>query len=64
MASSLFFCIQNVVVRILFTEQTVVGLGAAGGYVPPTLANSFLLLFLRMVVAVPLMAVFSQLLYP
>lgn len=64
MASSLFFCIQNVVVRILFTEQTVVGLGVTGGYVPPTLANSFLLLFLRMVVAVPLMAVFSQLLYP
>jgi drug/metabolite transporter (DMT)-like permease len=64
LASSLFFCIQNVVVRVLFTEQTVVGLGAIGGYVPPTLANSFLLLALRMLLAVPLMALLSQAVYP
>lgn len=64
LASSLLFCIQNVVVRVLFTEQTVVGIGAIGGYVPPTLANSFLLLALRMLLAVPLMALLSQAVYP
>jgi drug/metabolite transporter (DMT)-like permease len=64
LASSFFFCIQNVLVRVLFIEQTALGIGPIGGYLPPTLANSFLLLLLRMVVAVPLMAAFSQVLYP
>ncbi|WP_008310570.1 DMT family transporter [Leptolyngbya sp. PCC 6406] len=64
LSSSLFFCIQNVVVRVLFTEQPVIGLGMIGGYVPPTLGNSFLLLFLRMLLAVPLMAALSKGLHP
>ncbi|NJN20750.1 MAG: EamA family transporter [Leptolyngbya sp. RL_3_1] len=62
--SSAFFCIQNVLVRVLFSPQPVMGLGLIGGYVSPTLSNSFLLLFLRMLLAVPLMAVFSIGVYP
>ncbi len=62
--SSAFFCIQNVLVRVLFTPQPVWGLGMIGGYVSPTLSHSFLLLFLRMLLAVPLMAIFSVGVYP
>ncbi|MEM0980066.1 MAG: DMT family transporter [Cyanobacteria bacterium P01_H01_bin.58] len=62
--SSAFFCIQNVVVRILFAEHPLIGIGVTGGFLTPTLQNSFLLLLLRMVLAVPLMGLFSLRLYP
>lgn len=62
--SSVFFCIQNVVVRILFAEQPLLGVGSTGGFLTPTLQNSFLLLLLRMVLAVPLMAMMATRLYP
>ncbi|MBE7383252.1 MAG: DMT family transporter [Leptolyngbya sp. SIO1E4] len=62
--SSAFFCIQNVVVRILFAEQTLVGVGVTGGFLPPTLQNSFLLLLLRMALAVPLMGLLANRMHP
>lgn len=62
--SSFFFCFQNVIVRVLFTEQSVLGLGTLGGYVTPTLENSFLLLFMRMLWVVPLMGFIAPQLYP
>ena len=62
--SSAFFCIQNVIVRVLFNEQTVLGMFPTGGFVAPTLPNSFLLMFMRMLLAVPLMAVLAVRLYP
>ena len=62
--SSVFFCFQNVIVRVLFTEQTILGLFRTGGFVTPTLYNSFLLMFLRMLLVVPLMAFLAPKLYP
>ena len=62
--SSVFFCIQNVVVRILFAEQTLIGVGVTGGFLTPTLHNSFLLLLLRMLLAVPLMGLLTTRLHP
>ena len=62
--SSVFFCFQNVIVRVLFSEHTFLGITSIGGYVTPTLQNSFLLLFMRMLLAVPLMAFVLQKLYP
>ncbi len=56
--------LHNIIVRILFSEQTVFGLLSVGGYVTPTLQNSFLLMFMRMLTAVPLMALLSAKLYP
>lgn len=53
--SSIFFCFQNVIVRVLFTEHTVFGVLQTGGFVTPTLQNSFLLMFMRMLLVVPLM---------
>ena len=58
------FCFQNVIVRTLFNEQTILGLVQTGGFVQPTLQNSFLLLFMRMVLVVPLMASVAAKLYP
>ncbi|HEY9641386.1 MAG TPA: DMT family transporter [Coleofasciculaceae cyanobacterium] len=62
--SSFFFCFQNVIVRILFHEQTMFGLFQMGGFVAPTLQNSFLLMFMRMLLVVPLMACLAPKLYP
>ena len=62
--SSAFFCVQNVVVRILFAEQMLIGVGITGGFLAPTLQNSFLLLLLRMVLAVPLMALMATRIHP
>lgn len=62
--SSVFFCFQNVIVRVLFNEQTIFGASRIGGFVTPTLQNSFLLMFMRMLLVVPLMAFLAPKLYP
>lgn len=54
--AAVFFCIHNVIVRVLFSESTVFGLVQTGGFVAPTLHNSFLLLVMRMAIVVALMA--------
>jgi len=62
--SSVFFCFQNVIVRILFHEYSLFGIFQTGGFVTPTLHNSFLLMFMRMLWVVPVMALLSPKLYP
>jgi drug/metabolite transporter (DMT)-like permease len=62
--SSVFFCFQNVIVRILFSEHTILGLYQIGGFVTPTFQHSFLLMFMRMLLVVPLMAFLAPKLYP
>ncbi|MGJ3248416.1 MAG: DMT family transporter [Elainellaceae cyanobacterium] len=62
--ASTFFCFQNVIVRVLFNEYTILGIVQTGGFVAPSLQNSFLLMFMRMVVVVPLMAIVASKLYP
>lgn len=62
--SSVVFCIQNVIVRVLFNKYSVFGIWQIGGYVTPTLQHSFLLLFMRMLLAVPLMALLVSQLHP
>jgi drug/metabolite transporter (DMT)-like permease len=61
--SSVFFCFQNVIVRVLFAEHSIFGLFVTGGFVTPTLQNSFLLMFMRMLLVVPLMASIASQLY-
>lgn len=61
--SAVFFCFQNVIVRVLFTQHMLLGVFQTGGFVTPTLPNSFLLLFMRMLVVVPLMALLAPKLY-
>ncbi|MGF1570087.1 MAG: DMT family transporter [Nodosilinea sp.] len=62
--AGIFFCGQNLIVRVLFNEYSLFGLPPTGGFVAPTLANSFLLLFMRMALGVPLMAALLPLVYP
>jgi drug/metabolite transporter (DMT)-like permease len=62
--SSVFFCFQNVIVRILLSEHTILGLYQIGGFVTPTFQHSFLLMFMRMLLVVPLMAFLAPKLYP
>lgn len=64
LAAAFCFCFQNVIVRVLFTEQTLFGLLPIGGFVTPTLPHSFLLMFMRMAIVVPLMAALATTLYP
>ncbi len=61
---AVFFCFQNVIVRILFNEYTVAGLLQTGGFVTPSLPNSFLLMAMRMVLVVPLVSAMTPLFYP
>ncbi|MEH2370108.1 hypothetical protein [Nostoc sp.] len=62
--SSFVLTFHNVIVRVLFSEHLVLGLFLLGGYVKPDLQNSFLLMFMRMLLVVPLMASLSFKLYP
>ncbi|OUL35937.1 transporter [Nostoc sp. T09] len=62
--SSFFLSFHNVTVRVLFSEHLVLGFLLLGGYVKPDLQNSFLLMFMRMLLVVPLMASLSFKLYP
>ena len=62
--ASVFFCCQNVIVRVLFSEHIILGSWQTGGFVAPTLQNSFLLMFMRMLLVVPLMATLVPKLHP
>lgn len=62
--SSFLLAFHNVTVRVLFSEHLVLGLFLIGGYVKPDLQNSFLLMFMRMLLVVPLMASLAFKLYP
>ncbi|MBE9109625.1 EamA family transporter, partial [Nodosilinea sp. LEGE 07298] len=58
------FGAQNLITRVLFVPSDLLGLVETGGFVEPTLSNSFLLMFMRTVVGVPLMAVLLPPVYP
>ena len=62
--SSLALSFQNVVISIILNQSSIFGLFETGGYISPGFGNSLLILFLRMVVVVPTMALLAQILYP
>ncbi len=62
--SSFVLSFHNITVRVLFSEHLVLNLFLLGGYVKPDLQNSFLLMFMRMLLVVPLMASLTFKLYP
>jgi drug/metabolite transporter (DMT)-like permease len=61
--AAICFAVQNLVTRVLFNPYTLAGI-ETGGFVEPTLPNSFLLLFMRMLLGVPLMAAVLPPIYP
>ncbi|NJK99484.1 MAG: EamA family transporter [Spirulinaceae cyanobacterium SM2_1_0] len=62
--SSLALSFQNVVISIILNQSSVLGLFETGGYISPGFGNALLILFMRMVVVVPTMALLAQVLYP
>lgn len=62
--ATICFGAQNLITRVLFIPSNLLGLVETGGFVEPTLPNSFLLMFMRMAVGVPLMAVLLPPVYP
>ncbi|MEC4893357.1 MAG: EamA family transporter [Oscillatoria sp. PMC 1051.18] len=61
--SSLALSLYNVVVAIVLKPASVLGLFELGGYISPSVGNSLLILWLRMVVVVPMMAILAGFLY-
>ena len=62
--AGIFFTFQNLIVRVLFNQADLLGALSTGGFVEPNLPNSFLLLFMRTALGVPLMAPLLTMLYP
>lgn len=56
--SSFTLSLQNVLTRIILTEQSVFGIFKIGGFISSTPSNSLLILLLRMFFVVPFMAIF------
>lgn len=63
--STLALSIHNVIVRITIGQPVnLFGLFAVGGFIQPTIGNSLLILWMRMLVVVPLMMSIAGFLYP
>lgn len=54
----------NVSIKVILSERMILGLTSWGGIISPSLGNSMLILFLRMVVVVVLMPIVANQLYP
>lgn len=63
-ASSLLLAFQNIVIPILFNKSSIFGLVEWGGLIVPSLGNALLILWLRMLVVVPSLAILTTVLYP
>ncbi|MBD1842931.1 DMT family transporter [Cyanobacteria bacterium FACHB-63] len=65
LVSTLALSIHNVIVRITIGQPVkVLGLFSAGGFIQPTIGNSLLILWMRMLIVVPLMMGIAAWLYP
>lgn len=63
--STLALSVHNVIVRMIIGQPiNLFGLFSFGGFIQPSLGNSILILWLRMLVVVPLMSGIAGLLYP
>lgn len=61
---SLCLGLQNVLLRVIFSESSILGQFAWGGFLPATPANSLLVLQLRSLIILPVMILLSLRLYP
>jgi drug/metabolite transporter (DMT)-like permease len=61
---SLCLATQNVLVRVIFSESTILGQFTWGGLIAPSPANSLLILQMRSLLILPVMALLSYHLYP
>ncbi len=61
---SLVLSFQNVVITVILNKSSIFGLFKLGGFITPSVGNSLLILWVRMLVVVPLMAMLANVLYP
>jgi drug/metabolite transporter (DMT)-like permease len=61
---SLVLSFQNIVIAVILNKSPIFGLFELGGFISPSIGNSLLILWLRMLVVVPLMAILATVLYP
>ena len=64
LGSAVCLSLYNVIIRIILKPRLIFGLFELGGFITPSLGNSLLILFLRMLVVVPLMVIVAPFLYP
>ena len=62
--SFLLQAFDYIVITVIFNKSLIFGLFEVGGFLVPSLGNSLLLLWLRMLFVVPLTALVSTILYP
>ena len=62
--SSMLLAFQNVLITVIFNQSPIFGQFELGGFITPGVGNSLLILWLRMLVVVPLMALLGTILYP
>ncbi len=62
--SSVVLSLQNIVIKVILKQSAILGLFEVGGFISPSVGNSLLILWLRMLVVVPLMAILATVLYP
>jgi drug/metabolite transporter (DMT)-like permease len=62
--SFLLQAFQNIVISVIFNKSPILGLFEFGGLLVPSAGNSLLILWLRMLVVVPLMAILAMVRYP
>ncbi|MEB3288689.1 MAG: DMT family transporter [Leptolyngbya sp.] len=55
---------QNVLLRVIFSESAILGGDTWGGFLPPTLSHSLLVLHMRSILILPAVMLLSYRLYP
>ncbi len=55
LGASVVLSLQNILVRVIFSNSSIFGMFNFGGLITPTVPNSFMLLLLRMLFATPIM---------
>ncbi len=55
LGASVVLSLQNILVRVIFSNSNIFGLFQFGGLIKPSVPNSFMLLLLRMLFATPIM---------
>ncbi|PZU94390.1 MAG: hypothetical protein DCE90_14805 [Pseudanabaena sp.] len=63
LGASVVLSLQNILVRVIFSNSNILGLFEFGGLIAPSIPNSFALLLLRMLFATPIMWIVAKLIF-
>jgi drug/metabolite transporter (DMT)-like permease len=63
LGASLVLSLQNILVRVIFSNSNILGLFEFGGLIAPSIPNSFALLLLRMLFATPIMWIVARFIF-